>query len=149
MHVWITHILSYPNVYEIYIYIIYIYILYIYIYILYKPTFGFSYTSQLVIRSSHLHKVNRCLTLTFSQKLKIIRGVLKNCNLNWLNNEFFLNKGIQGDICKQNHTVKIKIRLFFICHIHNYIESTEIRTHNLPLTSPTRYPLGHDSPLSV
>ncbi len=24
----------------------------------------------------------------------------------------------------------------------------EIRTHNLPLTSPTRYPLGHDCPLN-
>ncbi len=22
----------------------------------------------------------------------------------------------------------------------------EIRTHNLPITSPTRYPLGHDCP---
>ncbi len=22
----------------------------------------------------------------------------------------------------------------------------EIRTHNLPVTSPTRYPLGHDCP---
>ncbi len=25
----------------------------------------------------------------------------------------------------------------------------EIRTHNLPLTSPTRYPLGHDCPLGL
>ncbi len=25
----------------------------------------------------------------------------------------------------------------------------EIRTHNLPLTSPTRFPLGHDCPLSL
>ncbi len=25
----------------------------------------------------------------------------------------------------------------------------EIRTHNLPLTSPTRYPLGHDCPMGL
>ncbi len=28
-------------------------------------------------------------------------------------------------------------------------DKIEIRTHNLPVTSPTRYPLGHDFPFCI